>query len=287
MPLPDSRFPFRLLPRGVILLVSTAVALSLRADTIVLTSGVRYTDVKARPSGQSHVVSFRDGRVLRVPNRSIRSLRPGATTWTRPQVAVRKRADTGTAAAKTNPKREATQRRRATRLVRITRGDPRTIVPGRPWGPLVKSAILPGWGQYSLERRLVGTIFAGAAVSAFAEYWSVRTRHANAERRYNDPTVVGLVSAQTLTGTLSLGQAAMLNLGYLGAIERRVIALERRGNLVAALLGIVWGWNMLDIYYGGPPWERPWFGRSVDSRKRTWSLSLERDRVSLGIQLRW
>jgi hypothetical protein len=69
---------------------------------------------------------------------------------------------------------------------------------------------------------------------------------------------VGAIVSQSLSGNLTLEQAAITNLAYLAEKERRVFQLQNEGNNILLLLGLLWGWNMFDVIYGGQPWEKQW-----------------------------
>ncbi|MCE9597368.1 MAG: hypothetical protein K8S54_05310 [Spirochaetia bacterium] len=249
------------------LLALCVFSVNLHADTVVLKSGVRYNDVKAEPIAQFHRIRFSDGRVEVLPNSIIRSVRPGATSWSQVYIPV------------------------------VPQKIPDPVVP-RPEIPLnpvkvpafvltptMKSVVFPGWGQYAEQRRITGAVYAAAGVLALERYWYFRQKHAAAERQYNDPIPVGIVASQSLTGSLSLVDAALINFVYLAGQEKKVYKLQNQGNSMIMAYGLVWAWNLFDIRAGGLPWERGWVGsaRPVAHGTRP-ILYLQKD--GLGVMVR-
>lgn len=268
---------------------------SLPADTVVLRSGIRYYDVKTRPVGESHRIAFQNGRVVIAKNSTIRSIRPQATSWRRPTTARKasRRAETKKAPAGSAELPAEKKMGLAVRsirpdpdfVVRVPRPPPVPTKPTREWGPVIKSVLLPGWGQIAVERKVPGFVYAGLSLFVFREYWTLRQEHAAAEAQYNDPVPVGGVAALALTGSLSLTQAAAINLAYLSQQERRVFELQTRGNNALLALGLVWGWNVLDILFGGPPWETTWFASQAVRSGPIYALQPRHD--GLGVAVRF
>ena len=257
--------------------------LGVHADVVTLKSGIRYYDVRARPRGNLHVVLFQDGRVRRVPNSAIRSLRPGPTTWSkakrasvpRPLGPVRVESEVPEVAALSRIPRERfalDSLPLRPRLYEPAGAELRPAQPSREWGPILKSALLPGWGQYATGRRWTGWAYAGTSLLFLERYWTVRRRHTAAEADYNDPLPVGAVAAQSLTGAIGVGEAAAINLAYLSGKERAVYRLQKRGNNMALLFGLSWVGNILDILHGGPPWEKPWLTAAKAQPTVAWDL---------------
>lgn len=259
--------------RIALIVIGLSLALGPRivhADTVILRSGQRHDDVKTRPSGASHIIYLRDGRSFRVPNGSIRSLRPGPTSWSQPAPAAGRR-----------------------------RPRPRTILPvyaeppspalsssGEALPPWIKSAILPGWGQYAEDRKWSGIAYAAATALALQYYWGQRQAHSAAEADYNDPLPTGAIAAQTLNGSLSIVQAASINLVYLGAREQEVFRLERRVNNTVLALALIWTWNMLDIFSQGRPWSGELLSQQRDAPEATVVAEVGLDFVGVRILLR-
>ncbi|MBI3395065.1 MAG: hypothetical protein HY042_04455 [Spirochaetia bacterium] len=219
------------------------------ADVVVLRGGARYDDVKTQPSGESHRILFKDGHINVVPNSQIKSLRRAPTTWTepvRPEVEQPKKP----VEPQTDPRDETP------RIEPVVK----PAEPTRNWGPVFKSALLPGWGQYDEGRSTSAAVYAATYLFAVQRYWTLRNAHAVAQADYNDPLPVGSVAGQTLNGSLTVAQAAVINFAYLSNIERRVHRLQKQGNEMVLIISVAWGWNMLDILRGGTPWERQWFG---------------------------
>jgi len=236
---------------------------------VVLRSGITYADVKAEPAGQSHRIHFRDGSLQVLPNSLIRSVRPGPTTWTHPVTPIEP------------PKTVIQPSVRTPELPTkpLQRTDRPVVAEGSKWGPIVKSAILPGWGQYSQGREVPGALYAIGSVLAFQNYWMYRQKHAAAQREYNDPVPVGAVATQTLTGSVTLSQAAGINLFYLSGIESRVYRLQSQGNAMVVIFGLIWGWNMLDAVYGGMPWEKRWFRSTASGHISGFNLNLQKKAI--------
>lgn len=234
----------------------------LRADTIVLRSGIRYADVKVQPVGESHRVFFEDGRVHLISNSDIRSVRRGPTTWTTVRsVDVPKPQEIVPAPEPVKP--------------------PPVREPAPLLSPLLKSIVAPGWGQYAQGRPLAAALYSSLTLLTFQRYWTYRQQHAAAERDYNDPMPVGLVAAQSTTGVLTVGQASLMNIAYLGQKERKVYAIQRQGNNMFLLLSAVWVWNILDIGRGGVPWERDW-SRVRNPGVPDFAIYFRRDSIEFG-----
>lgn len=230
----------------------------LEADTVILRSGLRYADVRAQPVGESHRILFYDGSVKIVLNSEIRSVKRGPTSWATIQP----------------PPQEIVP-------PRIEPAPPVVPRPQSPWTftPAMKSMLLPGWGQYAQGRPLAGAIYASLALATFSRYWIYRQRHSAAEADYNDPLPVGLVAAQSTTGALTIGQAALFNTAYLAQKETKVYQIQRQGNNTLMLLSFIWLWNMLDIGRGGVPWEKQWTGVQQQNRAPEFTVSLGRGSV--------
>lgn len=258
-------------------LLAVAFSAGVNADSITLKSGVHYNDVKTRPSAGKHTVYFRDGRVLVISNSEIRSVRPNPTTW---QKAVRPVPEPKVEIA--HPSLHAIMAAGvASRSLPLPNAADNAT---DKWGPVLRSAVLPGWGQYSSDRPKAGILYASGIALLFQQYWVVRNQHAAAERAYNDPLPVGAVALQSLTGGIGLGEAAAINLTYLAIKERDVFRLQKRGNNLVLLMGLAWSWNMLDIVYGGVPWEADWFGKK-DRNAAVWRLQLNRDSFEFSVRV--
>lgn len=231
------------------LLSLSLTSIRLEADVVVLRSGVRYPDVKAQPFGTAHRVVFVDGRVEWIPNSMIRSVRPGPTSWNQTQpVEPQKIPVDPPKTDPTPPQREVVK--------------PAVVV--APTGfrltPAMKSVIFPGWGQLDQGRSRTGIAFAAAGAIALQQYWSYRQKHAAAERDYNDPVPVSAIASQSLSGSMSVTNVAVINFLYLASKERTVYKLQNRGNTMIGLYGLIWAVNLMDIRQGGMPWEVRWLG---------------------------
>ncbi len=259
------------------LIVATCAALvlvasmAIRADVVTLRSGVKFTDVKAKPSATSHRLYFIDGSTIIISNSQIVSVRPGPTSWTEAVMIEPIRAE-----AFGHPDISPRESREIAEVPRA-----------RAWGPVLKSAVLPGWGQISEGRTVSGANYAVAALLLVHRYWTIRQDHARAEAEYNDPTLTGAVAAQTLTGRVSVTEAAAVNLTYLSAKERQVYRLEKQGNLSLFLLGSLWAWNMLDILSGGAPWEWKWLGNAQNPAHVSLVLCPGREGMLVAVRLIW
>ncbi|MBX7057201.1 MAG: hypothetical protein K1X75_04000 [Leptospirales bacterium] len=236
----------RLVQRAVLAIaLGIAAGRGLRADTVVLRSGEELLNVRVRPSGAAHTIYFPDGSRRRIANAQIRSIRSLPTSWEqsaqRPPAAAIQPAPAVTAPA--GPLEPALQEMPAT---------------GRNLTPIIQSAIWPGWGQYSEGRELHAAVYAIGAGFLLERYWRLRQRHSAAEADYNDPAPTGAVAFQTLNGRLSILQAATINVLYLASKERTVFALEKETNNTAIALSLLWAWNLVDIVFGGPPWQANW-----------------------------
>lgn len=277
------------------LIAAAATSTPLRADDVVLRSGVRFRDVKTEPSGHSHRILFRDGRVQVVPNAQIRSLRPAPTTWTKavppePQHEPAAKPVEPVPVAPVEPDPPATDIPAVPETNTAPENGPipdsRPELPaknGIPWTPVLKSAILPGWGQYSLGREQTGALYAATSLFILQRYWTYRQRHATAEAEYNDPVPVGAVASQTLTGGVSLLDAAATNLIYLSDKERKVHSLEKQGNSMVLAFTLIWGWNMLDILYTGSPWSRERLNSRTMPPRAIPVVTLQKDSITAAV----
>jgi len=240
-------------------------AATLRADIVILRSGTRYADVKAQPIGESHRILFPDGGVFVISNSAIRSLKRAPTSW----ITVQPPAPQRTIPIRVEPIAPPARPRE----------------PAQALSPALKSMILPGWGQHSEGRPLAGLVYSSLSLITFQRYWTYRQQHAAAENDYNDPLPVGIVAAQTATGTLSLAQAALVNAAYLGQKERKVYRIQQQGNNALLVLSAIWFWNILDIGRGGVPWEKRWTGAHRSRGVPEFGFTFRRD--SLGIAARF
>ncbi len=243
----------------------------LRADTVELRSGVIFADVKAEPLGKSHRIRFGSGRVRMVANSAIHSVRPSPVRWNHPLVV-----------------------RLVTQMVSPP-GQP-TVPPENPssesstkiginWGPILKSAILPGWGQYSVGRKWTGALYSTLTIYALERYWELRQKHATAQDEYNDPIPVSMVSYQAMIGAITIPQAGAINLAYLSQKEREVNKLETEGNNMVALLAFVWGWNMVDIAFGKSIWEKVFPGSGPGNQKIGFGVLVQRNSIMAGVRI--
>jgi len=230
------------------------------ADRVALKSGMVYHDVKAEPTGNAHRISFSNGMIKFIPNSQIRSVRPGPLTWQFPyRPPVQKPLPVADKKAENTPvdTPEKPTRKRPDELRKPTEATAeQNWHPGKDWGPVLKSAILPGWGQYSIGEKRNGALFAASSLIVFYRYWALRQQHAAAEADYNDPVPVAAIAAQSQTGAFSVLDVTAMNLFYLSEKERRVYRLQNEGNAMLGLFTFLWGWNMLDISCRGPLMER-------------------------------
>ena len=149
--------------------------------------------------------------------------------------------------------------------------------------PVLKSAILPGWGQFAQERTGAAALFALGVFFTFQNYWTVRQAHAAAERDYNDPVPVGLVAAQALVAPLGIGQAFAINFGYLSNKESSVLDRQREGNMMLGAVLSIWFWNILDVIFHSDHWKKDGrllggYNEAIDFR-----LIVQKDAVSIGM----
>jgi hypothetical protein len=259
---------------GLFALAACLLATPTFADIVILRSGVQYTDVKARPTGSAHTLYFRDGSVRRIPNSQIQSVRPMPTTWSRPansepipapQSDLKRQPELPAPSATEAGSREnSILSEDATSAFELT--------------PIYKSAILPGWGQYSEGRVASGAAYSLGSLFLWQRYWSLRQRHSVAEADYNDPWPTAAVAAQTLNGNLGVFEAVGINLLYLAQKEAAVFKLETEVNNTVFAISLLWAWNMLDIVFGGLPWERNWFSQQEAAAPlASWHIQLGAD----------
>lgn len=143
--------------------------------------------------------------------------------------------------------------------------------------------LLPGWGQYAQKRRGAAALFALGAIVTLQNYWTARQAHAAAESDYNDPVPVGLVAAQTLTGSLSILQAFTINIAYLSGKENVVFKRQNEGNLMLGALVSIWFWNVLDVIFHSDHWKKD--GQLLGGHSDTpdFRLTVQKDGFSVGL----
>lgn len=242
----------------------------LNADVVILRSGLHYSDVRVQPFAESHRILFSSGRVLIIPNSEIRSVRPGPTTWNQPAQAI------GSAKSRSvEPIHSITpsvEQGDSTEKVRLSE---------YRWKPIIKSAVFPGWGQYAEGREGAGSLYTISTVLALQQYWTLRQKHEEAERDYNDPRPVAAVVVQAWAGSLSILDAAAINIAYLSQKERQVHNLQEQGNNMASVLMLIWGWNMLDIVSGKALW---WSrGSGPTSGKPALNFQIQKDSIMITV----
>ena len=172
--------------------------------------------------------------------------------------AVKKRAGLKIGPTRLDPRTAAVKpavKKPAGLKIGPTRPDPTTVLAAvkpavakpaversRGLSPLVRSMILPGWGQYSTGHEWRGGLFFTAAVLSTGYYWNYRQEMRAAEARYNDMTVTGSL-ALAMPGASGIAASYL----YLDGIKQESYALAQKGNNSLGALGLVWLWNVVDI----------------------------------------
>ncbi len=238
----------------LLLLVLPVSIIGLHADTVILKNGKRYFDVRTRPSGRTHLVYFKNGRRKRIKNKTIKILRISRVSWKRP--------------VRPKPKRRMVAMRKFDPLF----PDPLTVpnlvfkdntpapAPAGIWGlsPLTKSTMMPGWGQVAVERKWAGYAFLGGAAFFLARYLQIRLQHDAAELDFQDPIptaaiVVSAPGSNILVPPATVTEQAIngiaLNFIYLEEKKKGVLRLEEAGNNSLIFLGLIYAWNLFDIWW--------------------------------------
>lgn len=253
----------------------------LHADRIILKSGIRYYDVSTIPIGGTHRVRFARGRTIIVPNHQIRFLRISPVSWAGKRVHQTKRENrkqrvlrplrlvilgpgedfpagefsTGAIANREPLPQIPGERRRPnpdsmgehpTSDPLAYRGDGNEgqafffSVPTMT--PLLRSLIVPGWGQFSTGYNFRGSLFLTTSTVLLGRYAGIYRSHSVTEKKYNDPWTTSAIAmaAPGINGIL-------LNVLYLHRVEGEVGRLEKSGNDTLWMLGFVWLINVADI----------------------------------------
>jgi len=196
------------------LLASLLSLASLRADIVVLKNGTTYANVRAFPAGGVHRIMFQNGQAVVVPNAQIAKVRIAPVYWPPPKPVE-----------KPPEKVEKPVEKPATLAL----------------GPVLKSTILPGWGQASLGHYGRGAFFLGITGATAAQYWTYRGLHAEAQAAYSEQATPAFLSLQGNQGYLMFA-------GILQQEKKVLLQREYQTNTMAAILGILWGWNIVDTF---------------------------------------
>ena len=234
------------------------LACELGADTLLLRNGKRYTNVRTRPGGDSHLVYFSNGGKTRVKNLDIRFLRISSVNWS------------GAAIITPEPRQK---KRRIDRLNQdpdtpgVYGEEPLPFTPAleQPFwmSPIMRSALAPGWGQYYVGHKESGVMFISASALLLGLIYQSTTEHNALEAQYNDPLPPTLI----LLGATSLPNVPLEGLAlsyvYLRTIESRVNQKRIESNNYQMALGLFWLVGLLDIwrhpdhgFFWDPPWAR-------------------------------
>lgn len=221
------------------------------ADTVILKSGKVYTNVKTFPRGGSHTLKFQNGGAIVVPNAKIKIVRIKGVSWKTKQP---QRKMVAAVVKKRKPRSQQPQRVVKPKLPIgrdiIAMQNDQTANPEQErdiesgLGPVSKSILVPGWGQYSLGHRWRAAAIVVAGLPIVQAYWVHRNEHTEAQEIYSETFTPYLLAQPQNT---PWGIAA-----YYTVFDYRRSELLRKedqtNNMVFALLGL-WGLQTLDAYY--------------------------------------
>ena len=246
------------------------------ADTVILKSGKVFTNVKTFPRGGVHTIKFQNGRAISVPNAKIKIVRIKGVSW---KSAKKKRKRIAAVVKKRKPRRQAppqvagvtprprVQTRPRPRIQPVPRPRPQPQPPRKPvrelqatkedkqekpkpsekgWelGPVTKSLLVPGWGQYSMGHDWRAAGIVTLSLPIVYNYFNFRNEHTDAQAAYSDQILPGPLAQPNFS---PIGTPA-----YYTIIEQRRSVLLRKedqtNSMVFALIGL-WGLQTLDAYY--------------------------------------
>lgn len=179
-------------------------------------NGTTYANVRAFPAGGVHRILFQNGQAVVVPNAQIAKVRIAAVYWPPPK-PIEKPAE---------------------KVEKIEKSEEPS---GLALGPVLKSTILPGWGQASLGHYGRAGFFLGTTGVTAAQYWTYREQHAAAQAAYSEQVTPAFLSLQGNQGYLIFA-------GILQQEKKVLLQREYQTNSMAGLLGFLWGWNILDTF---------------------------------------
>ncbi len=219
------------------------------ADTVILKNGKVFTNVKTFPQGGVHIVRFQNGQSMSVPNATIKIVRIQGVSWTiRPPV----QQAVALVAHKRQPREQA-----PARVVPPFVPLERQILPTQPdqkaeaiveqeWqmGPVTRSLLVPGWGQWWMGYRTRAAIIVAMGVPIVQAYWVHRSEHTEAQSLYSE-TLTPYLLAQPENSPWGV-------VAYYSVFNFRRSTLLGKENetnaAVYALLGL-WALQALDAYY--------------------------------------
>ena len=194
----------------------------LLADTVKLKNGKVYENVKAYPGTSMHRLQFSNGQRLYIRNEKIAKVRIKAVKWPK--------------RIKIIPKKIIYHRALEEEVL------PPGLSEQYDLGPVWKSTILPGWGQYSLGHPKRGMLIGGATLLIFNKYWDNRKQHTQAQADFSEQiTPIVLTSSYGINGYLA----------FLVISEQEKAVLlqkEKDTNNMFGILSLVWGWNVIDAF---------------------------------------
>lgn len=161
----------------IAMLISFWMVLPLRADTVTLTDGTRYADVKIIRDRADFIVRFKNGRVLKVREDQINKVEVLPRSWRDPESGKTPRRRQRTAGKKgghAEPVAEQTKPRSAKSL-------------GVSGGGIIwRSALFPGWGQMrrgdTWRGRFFASLFTGSVLYVYTTNRHYRTAVKDQER---------------------------------------------------------------------------------------------------------
>ena len=200
---------------------------ALFADTVYLKDGKVYKNVKAFPRHGAHRILFASGSQILLANSLIAKVRIGSVHW-----------------PKRHPRKE-TEKSPPKKVPRPQTAREEAPLPGirESWqfGAVWKSLAVPGWGQLAMGHTWRGAVFFGGSMLVLNDYLAKRRLHAQAQEEYSEQLTPILLSTQGTNGYF-------LFLGILEYEKSVLLRRERETNDRVLLLGLVWGYNIIDAF---------------------------------------
>ena len=246
------------------LALAVGAANPLGADIVVLKDGSSLRNVVTVPTENGTLVVMRSGQVRKYTAHEVLRVRIGPVAW--PPGLNRAHVD------KIVEKRvaEFLSKEKARQPTEEVRGPVRPSgrrAPGSNQQSILRSAVLPGWGQWAGGRTGRGLAFFGAALGSTLGFLYFRGERNAAEADFRAAVEIG--SAANALGSLALPLSFVAFQAGQQA-EARVKSSAGRADASLFLLAVAYGWNLLDAGYLNLNWWPPAAGREAGSMGRLW-----------------
>ena len=238
----------RVMPGVVSLAALTAFcALWLRplgADTVVLRAGGTLVNVVTVPAENGTLVIFRTGQVRKLADGDVLRVRIGPVSW-----------PPGLSGSAVN---QLVEERVSEFLRREKAGKSAVSAVGHhreqagTGGFLWRSALIPGWGQWSAGRTTRGLGFFAASLGSALIALHYRGERSAAEADFEAAVLLG--GGANLLGPLSL-PASFLAFRQGRRAEERTKSAEDKMNAALLFSVLSYGWNLLDAGYLRLGWQ--------------------------------